>query len=506
MPFIGGTMPKVSSACLLVSLLAASLGATPNASAQVVTPRTVPVLIGQQFDILPSHRGGMAGVTIALDDTLIDPFVNPAKATRVRQPLFSVAPFFYRTSNTDGGASTFPVSGVSPFANSAWSAGGLFALQSLDRMRLTGDQPLSERTAANQYVMGIVARRFGSLSVGASGYFAGLGAEEGIDLLYSGSDRIQQTGHAADVRVGLTKEWSGQRSFEALLLRSQFDMTHDVHYPARIEWRPPDQQIPVAERQEYNQDRTGMWGAHVEYSRPLGTEGWRIGWLGTANRLSHPKIPDYRIREVITVPRDPGHTWAYNLGFGVARVNKVTNFGFDIILEPMFSTTWAEALGDTVTRSGVAIGRGDHTVDNRTRFSNAMIRFGFGQDIPRDTDSSSSVGYQFGLGLQSISYRLQQWDRLQETFRIQDEHWTEWSPTFGLRYRGRGFEAGYTFTLTCGAGGSCMAAMFGSGDDVSVAQPPVPGGGGVIASPTGALRFDGGRVTTHRFTVTMRVR
>jgi hypothetical protein len=448
----------------------------------------------------------MAGVTVALDDTLLDPFVNPAKATRLGQPLFSVAPFFYSTTNTDGGARTFPVSGVAPFGKSGWSGGGLFALQSLDRMSLTGNEPLSERTASNQYVMGIVARRFGSLSLGASGYFAGLGAEEGIDLLYSGSDRIQQSGHAADVRLGLTKEWRGQRSFEAMLLRSQFDMTHDVHYPARIEWRPPNQQIPIAESQEHNHDRTGMWGAHAEYSQPLGTEGWRIGWLGTANRLSHPKIPDYRIREVITVPRDPGHTWAYNVGFGVARVNKATSFGFDVILEPMFSTTWAEALGDTLTRTGAPIEPGDHTVDNNTRFSNALIRFGIGHESYLAADSSASFGFQFGLGLQSISYRLQQWDRLQETFRIQDEHWTEWSPTFGLRYRGQGFEAGYTFTLTCGAGGSCMPCPFACGDDVSVTESPTPGGGGVIASPTEALRFDGGRVTTHRFTVTMRVR
>lgn len=488
-------------------LVAGLLWASPNATAQVVTPRTVPVLIGQQFDILPSHRGAMGGVTIALDDTLIDPFVNPAKATRVRNGLFSVAPFFYSASNTDGGASTFPVSGVAPFGSSAWSGGGLFALQSLDRMRLTGDQPLSERTAANQYMMGILARRFGSVSVGVSGYFADLGAEEGIDLLYSGSDRIQQSGHSSDLRLGLTKEWSDARSFEAILLRGQFDMTHDVHYPARIEFRPPNTQIPVPERQEHNRDRTGVWGAHAEYSQPIGTEGWRVGWLATANRLSHPKIPDYRIREVITVPRDPGRTWAYNVGFGLGRTRGYSSMGFDVVMEPMFSTTWAEALGDTVSASGATIPRGAHTVDNRMRFSNALIRFGVSHDNPIGRDSAEFLGFQFGLGVQSIRYRLQQWDRVQGTARTQNENWREWSPTFGFRYRGRAFDAGYTFTLTCGAGNSCMPeCFFGCGDDVSVTAPPPAGGGGVIAAPTDALRFDGGRVTTHRFTVTMRVR
>lgn len=488
-------------------------GAAPNVAAtQVIAPRTVPVLIGQQFDILPSDRAGMAGVTIALDDTLIDPFVNPAKASRVRSAFFSIAPFFYNSSSTDGGGRTFPVSGAGRFGQSSWSGAGLFALQQLDRMVIGFDQPLSERTAANQYVMGILSRRVGDISLGASAYFADLGAEEGIDLLYSGSDRIQQAGRAADVRVGMTKDWGGHRSFEALIVRSQFDMTHDVHYPAVTRWLPPNgqQQIVEPERQEHNRDHTTTWGAHSEYSQAIGTEGWRVGWLATANRLSHPKIPDYRIREVITVPRDPGHTMAYNLGFGLAKLTRYSSFGMDVILEPIFSTTWAEALGDTLTTSGATLKRGAHSMDNRTRFSNAILRFGLGHELPIGKDSSEHFGFQVGFGVQSISYRLKQADRIAETSRMQNEHWMEWSPTFGFKYRGKGFDAGYTFTLTCGAGGSCAPSCFivCGGDDVSVASPPAPGGGGggVIASPTEALRFEGGRVSTHRFTVTMKVR
>jgi hypothetical protein len=492
-----------TSRCVRLFGLLLAAAAAPDVSAQVITPRTVPVLIGQQFDILPSDRAGMASVTIALDDTLLDPFVNPAKATRLRQALISVAPFFYNASNTRGGASTLPVSGVAPFGKSNWSGGGLMALQSLDRMRLTANPPLSERTASNHYLMGVLARRVGTVSIGASGYFAELGAEEGIDLLYSGSDRIQQSGNVSDLRLGLTKEWSGQRSLEVMLLRGQFDMTHDVHYPARTEFRPPDQQVQVPESQEHNRDRTGMWGVHAEYSQPLGTQGWRVGSLATANRLSHPKIPDYRIREVITVPRDPGRTWAYNVGVGLATVQGQNSFGIDVVLEPMFSTTWAESLGDTVTASGAPVRRGGHTVDNRTRFANSSFRFGFGHENPVGKDSSATFGYQLGLSVNSIRYRLKQWNRLEESFRIQDEQWQEWSPSFGLRSRGPAFEVGYTFSMVCGAGGCNFGCFLACGDDVSVAPG---GGGGVIASPTDALRFEGGRVTSHRFTVTMRVR
>lgn len=481
----------------------------PNVTAaQVIAPRTVPVLIGQQFDILPSDRAGMAGVTIALDDTLIDPFVNPAKASRVRSAFFSIAPFFYNSSNTNGGGRTFPVNGAGRLGRSAWSGAGLFALQQLDRSALTFNQPLSERTAANQYVMGVLARRLGDMSLGASAYFAGLGAEEGIDLLYSGSDRIQQAGRAADVRLGMTHDRDG-RSFEVLVVRSQFDMTHDVHYPAITRFLPPNgqQQQVTPERQEHNRDHTTTWGLHSEYSQALGSEGWRIGWLATANRLAHPKIPDYRIREVFTVPRDPGHTAAFNVGFGLAKLERSSTFGFDVVVEPIFSTTWAEALGDTVTQSGRPLPRGAHSVDNRLRFSNAMLRFGFAHETSIGGDSTEHFGFQLGLGVQAINYRLDQADRIAETARRQNEHWMEWSPTFGLKYRGRGFDAGYTFTLTCGAGSSCMPSCFiGCGDDVSVTAPPAAGGGGVIASPTEALRFEGGRVSTHRFTVTMRIR
>ncbi|MGQ0539194.1 MAG: hypothetical protein ACT4R6_09635, partial [Gemmatimonadaceae bacterium] len=60
--------------------------------------------------------------------------------------------------------------------------------------------------------------------------------------------------------------------------------------------------------------------------------------------------------------------------------------------------------------------------------------------------------------------------------------------------------------LTCGAGDACTPCAFGCGDDVSVVAPPGAGGGGVIASPTDALRFEGGRVTTHRFTISMKIR
>ncbi|MEQ1690812.1 MAG: hypothetical protein ABMA00_05970 [Gemmatimonas sp.] len=492
---------SVVSAIASLSLLASVVGSTLGA--QTISPRTVPVQMGQQFDIIPSDRAAMGGVIIALDDALLDPFVNPAKATRIKSGMLSVAPYFHSQSEARGGGRTLPLSGIA--TSGKWAFGGLFALQQLDRTQLTWNAPLSERSASNQYVTGMIARSLrNGFAVGASAYLATLEAEQGVDQLYSGSDRILQDGSAADVRVGVTRQWGEGRNFEAILLRSRFDMTHDVHWPAFTRFTAPNVFTPVAERSEHNRDHSTTWGAHSEFSRPVGADGWKLGVLGTVNRLSHPKIPDYRINDVITVPRDPGHTWAYNAGVGMSRIIGSATFGFDVVMEPMYSTTWAEAARDTVTARGVTILKGGHTVDNTFRFSNSLMRFGFEHMAPA-SDSGTHFGVQFGLGVNSIRYRLWQTDQVRDSSRLQREQWMEWTPSLGFKLRSTGYEIRYALSMTCGAGGSCMPCPLACGSDVTAASSPVRDGG-VIAAPTAALRFNGGRVTTQRLTISLRIR
>lgn len=98
-------------------------------------------------------------------------------------------------------------------------------------------------------------------------------------------------------------------------------MTHNVTWQA-FRWDPITNRPVVLV--EHNQDRPNTWGMHLEYERPLSTNGWRRGWLGTVNRHSHPKIPNYQIQNI---PRDPGTTWAYNLGFGLGRHIGPASFG-----------------------------------------------------------------------------------------------------------------------------------------------------------------------------------
>jgi hypothetical protein len=468
------SIPVVATLCLASAALSQAL------PAQTISPRTVPVQMSQQFDFVPSDRAAMGGVIIALDDGFLDPFVNPAKATRLKSGRLSVAPYFHSQSESRGGGRTFPLAGIA--VSGKWAFGGLFALQQLDRTQLVWNAPLSEQTAANQYVTGMIARRLGNgFALGASAHVASLEAEQGVDQLYSGSDRILQDGSSADARVGVTRQWGDGRNFEAILLRSSFDMTHDVHWPGFRQFVGPGRFTDVAERTEHNRDHTTAWGAHSEFSRPVGAEGWKLGVLGTVNRLSHPKIPDYRINDVITVPRDPGHTWAYNAGVGMSRAFGSATFGFDVVMEPMYSTTWAEAARDTVSVRGVKIPKGGHTVDNEFRFSNSLLRFGFEHMAP-PTDSGTHVGVQFGLGLYSIRYRLGQTDQVRDSSRVQREHWMEWTPSIGLKLRGAGYEIGYAFSMTCGGGGECMPCSFVCSQDDIVVSPNRGDSGGVIAA------------------------
>lgn len=499
---IAGPARHLVASVLTVATALCIVGVAPRpASAQLVTPKTVPVFQNQQFDLLPSATAGMAGVSIAFDDSLADAFVNPAKATRLRGGTFFTAPYRHRVSGDRGGGRTMPLGGLATFDD--WTVGGAFALQQLDRAGPMGFSPLiSDRTATNQYLMLSVARRMGAgVSIGAGASFAGLGAVDGVDLLYPGSDRIGQSGSSSDLRLGLTKSFAPHETFELLVLRNQFDVTHDVHFGGfvwdTLSWRPI-----VIDRAERNEDRTRIWGVHAEYTRPVGNAGWRIGWLTTINQLSHPKIPNYVLQ---SIPRDPGSTIAANAGFGLARDFGASTFGLDLILEPMTSTTWADAARDTAIVGGGTIRAGGKTVENSFNFTNAILRIGVGHEIPVAKDSSSVFGFQLGLGAYSIKYRLGQTNNVERTFREQDENWIEWTPTVGFAFRTRTLHLRYNYSSTC----SSRGCDINDGLDVTNFTTADAGrtlAGGVIAAPSAPLTFNGGKVSMHRLSVSFPIR
>ena len=473
------------------------------AGAQLVTPKTLPVFQNQQFDILPSATAGMAGISIALDDSLADPFVNPAKATRLRGGTFFTTPFRHSVSDNRGGGRTLPVGGIGSFGD--WSIAGIFALQQLDRAGQMSFTPaISDRTATNQYLTLSAARRIGhGISVGASGTFAELNAVDGVDLLYQGSDRINQAGSSSDVRLGLTKEFAPHQTLEVVLLHNLYQMTHDVHYTTS-RWDPALRQSFTTQRTDHNVDRTSIWGAHAEYTQPIGTEGWRIGWLGTVNQLSHPKIPEYVLESVRPIPRDPGSTLAFNAGIGLSKVWSGSTFGIDLIREPMTSNTWADAARDTAVVGGGTIKAGGKTIENSFRFNNTILRVGFGHDVAVGHDSSSVFGFQLGLGVYAINYKLAQTNNVQKTSREQRESWMEWSPTLGLAYRTHAMQLRYNYSVTC-----AVSECFSFGDKVNVVGPSSSGAnttGGVIVAPSSALTFNGGTASSHKFWISIPIK
>lgn len=488
-------------ACPLLLAFAGIAGSGAIADGQVVTPKTIPVLQDAQFSLQPSARAGMGGVYIALDDSLLDPFVNPAKSARAPAGFFAT-PFAHGITDNRGGGITLPVGG---WWHAGRSSGTLLgAIQQIDRERTAWNTPNSERTATNRYLSASLARPVGRWTVGLGGFWSELGAVDGVDLLYTGSDRIRQEGSSTDLRLGVTREFAGQRQFEAMLLHSRFDMTHDVHYTT-WRWDSVAKRQVSSERDEHNVDGSRMWGLHSEYSQPVGREGWRLGFLGTVNRLWHPKIPDFILGESRTVPRDPGDSWAGNLGVGVGRTIAGTTVGAELVYEPIRSTTWANAERDTTVVGGGTLRAGARTVDNQFTFRNTRIRLGVEKQVGRRVDSAGGEGFfafQGGLAVRAIDYRLDQRNYVTRTQREQHEHWAEWTPTLGFRLHSRAMELAYTFRFTCGVG-DCIG--FG-GDKIEIVAPSTPGDGGVIAAPTAALRWDSGRASVHQFMLAVPVR
>jgi hypothetical protein len=144
-------------------------------------------------------------------------------------------------------------------------------------------------------------------------------------------------------------------------------------------------------------------------------------------------------------------------------------------------------------------------VENHFRFSNVKMRVGVSHDLPLDRDTSSTLGFQLGLGVYAINYRLKQTNNVQKSLRTQDEGWTEWTPTLGLRYRTKEFEILYTYRRTCGPS-ECVDMGFG-GDRVNPVTISAPvSTGGIIAAPSAPLTIDGGTVHAHQISISIPIR
>jgi hypothetical protein len=148
------------------------------------------------------------------------------------------------------------------------------------------------------------------------------------------------------------------------------------------------------------------------------------------------------------------------------------------------------------TAAGTTIPKGGKTIENRFRFSNALVRLGFAQDIPFDQETKG-VGIQLGLAVRRIDYALRQDDNVQVTLRRLQEDWVEWTPTWGMSLRFPVWEIRYRGSVTNGTG---RPGVFPDGG-IAVAEtgragPPI------LVAPSGPLTLTGVKVMTHQISVT----
>ncbi len=485
-----------------LGLLSLLLVAPATAAAQLIALKTVPVAAGDQFLIFPSHNFGMGSLSIAVDDSLHDPFVNPAKTSRLPGSVVFATPTYYSISNDAGNAKTLPAGAL--FNAKGWFGSGLVALQQLEAEEFFGpvrvadiwpgpSNALSDRSATNKYAYLNFGRQLpAGLALAGSVFYSDLSAVDGVEHLYATAIHIDQSGEMADFRIGLTKEFGGGRVLEALVLHNRFDMNHDVVY---LEWELVDStnwEWRQSRRDEHNRDVTRTWGVHLGYVQPVGTSGWRVGGIFTANRKDHPKIPNY---ELVNIPRDPGHSTAFDIGVGFARMAEHTTFGIDIVFQPAFSDTWAEAEAPIETVNGDTIPTGGKTIENSFRFSNAFVNLGVAQAI-------GPAQFQLGLQVRAYDYHLDQWDNVEDTTRRQDEQWMEWMPTWGASVRFAQLELRYQGRITSGTGRPGVAWT----DIAAEAAADAALANDIVVAPSGPLTLQDATVMTHQLMVSVPIK
>jgi hypothetical protein len=442
----------------VIAFLSACVAA-PAARAQLITVKSAPVADGGQFAFQPSANLGLGALSIALADSSLDPFTNPAKGSRLSGTRVFGAPTFFSVSREAGGGLTLPL-GVS-FSSGKWFSQMLVAMQELDNSR-TSDNVFPELAATldgnmqivdqkkvsrtNRYLHGLVGRRIADFSIAASASYWGLNALDGVQLFYGGDTPVRENGGALDMRVGLFKE-SARQSFEAILLHNRIGVDQEVAFVRQM-WDPSNRTFIVRPEVQPNADRSRTTGLHLGYTRRLLSDTtWLVGAIVTGNRILQPSLPAYALPQV---PADAGHASAFNVGGGISRSVGPWTYGFDAIYEPIWSRSWVNADRATETVQGQPIDVGTNTLNSQFRYSNAIARAGVGVAIPIAKDKSLTL--ETGGQLHAFHYNLDQWDAIQQRQSKSTQGWNEWTRTWGASVRLVGADLRYRGSLTTGAG------------------------------------------------------
>lgn len=451
---------KVSLTALLLLLI------TPVIYTQAIHIRTVPVIAANQFDIQPSLARGMGNLSVAFDDPLADPFVNPAKASRLKGLNLFSSPSRSTWSNEDGrtvytptGSAKYPGASINsiPFGGFYQSGdifgGGLVTHQGYSAQRSvsesdiwlwanpTGVRPAITRNdiGNNTYVVGLFGVRFpeSNVSVGGSVSWGYYGAIDGVNLLYPGSYDIKQQGKTIEYKVGLIGELTERDQIEFVVARNTFQALHEITF-----LNPPIWPLPAAYRAEINRDESEGWVMQGGYKRTVGDE-WKLGAVLTVNWKEHPKIPNYSLANI---PRDPGTSVAYNIGFGALQYGKKSTWGFEYIYEPITSYTWAEAGEGGIWN--LPLPPNFKTVENFFEFYNHIIRVG----VNSISGNFGRLGGRLGVQLHFYKYDLTQNNNIWQTSRSLSHGWLETTLSGGLNIKFSHIQLMYTLQVILGNG------------------------------------------------------
>ena len=478
-------------------LLTAAAIIIPQLSlAQLIAIKTVPIATTGQSLIYPSRNLGMGGTTLAVDDPFLDPFSNPAKGSRLSGAMIFSSPAFGKMLDYKGGVRSLPVGAL--VGSDTWFAGAHFTAQEVAPLQedtrdffvplVSSDNSSSSLSdySTNTYAFGLIGRELPRLgiAIAASASYAELDGMEGLGFLYGRNSRIDQSGQSMDYRIGVLRETSDRRSFEMVLLHNRVSMTHEVYSSLPIFF---DEIGTVTSTSAVrNLDKTNTSGLHLASKLPLGAGDSRAGFIFTANRKSHPKIPNYVL---MNIPRDPGDSWAFNFGAGISRSNEYGILAMDVIFEPIWSHTWADAADTVRTSRGELIPAGGMTVENYFQFRNWVMRVGLSQ-------FDKNFNFQLGLEARFYRYRLKQTDFVRDSRRSQKELWSEWTPTIGFGLAYPGFEIRYAGHFTLGTGEPGVERGFATAEDAASSRSS-----DLLIAPSGRLTVREALVITQQISV-----
>lgn len=427
----------VKTVCTLVGLL----GITLIAAAQTVQIKTVPILASDQFNLVPSFRQDMGHVSIAVPDSIQDPFINPGKAWTTRSSWFLCIKregwrfnqeTAYRqnsnaryTSSEESSSSaallSVPVGGY--FTGQWIYGGGMVALQQISNVNTSKDN----FKAANVPITLFGGLRLpgSDLAVGAGVSHIRINGVDGVYLLYPNATRLRQHGHASQYRLGLSKRWGDRRLYSLSGMRYLYRLTQSTNDVT-------------------NQDEHQGWLLQTDYIHTV-TPGWSVAGLLTADWRYHPKIPEYPLANI---PRDPGHTQALQIGLGCKWQNSSTLLGIDLIYEPIDVKTWAEAATEITTWDKQVYHKGDKTMRNDYQFRNRLLRSGMQYRISRTVQLASGAQIRF----YEYDYYQNDFINRSETTAKPQRAWTETTWSGGLTLHLAHVNLTYNVRLLSGTG------------------------------------------------------